>query len=91
LYWNRDYVPNSQELGILVLKEMHRVPYVVHLGYQKTIVVVRAQCYWPRMKKDVVDFIARCMESQRVKDEHGNKRDYYIHCPFQSGNGRLLP
>jgi hypothetical protein len=54
----------------LVLKEMHNVPYVGHPGYQKTIAVVRSQYFWPGMKKDVVDYIARCMECQRVKVEH---------------------
>ena len=49
---------------------MHNVPYVGHHGYQKTIPAVRSQFFWPRMKKDVVDYISRCMECQRVKDEH---------------------
>jgi hypothetical protein len=37
LYMNKFYVPNSQELRNLVLKEMHNVPYVGHPGYHKTI------------------------------------------------------
>jgi hypothetical protein len=49
---------------------MHNVPYVGHLGYQKTIAAVRSQFFWPGMKRDVVDYISRCMECQRVKDEH---------------------
>ena len=49
---------------------MHSVPYVGHPGYQKTIRTVRSQFFWPGMKKDVVDYIARCMECQRVKAEH---------------------
>jgi hypothetical protein len=70
MHKNRVYVPNSHELRKLVLKEMHNVPYVGHPGYQKTIAVVRSQYFWPGMKKDVVDYIARCMECQRVKVEH---------------------
>jgi hypothetical protein len=49
---------------------MHNVPYTGHLGYQKIITAVRSQFFWPGMKKDVVDYIARCMECQRVKAEH---------------------
>jgi len=41
---------------------MKNVPYVGHPGYQKTIAVVRGQHLCPGMKKDVVDYIARCME-----------------------------
>jgi hypothetical protein len=58
MHKNIIYVPSSGELRNLVLKEMHDVPYVGHLGYQKTITVVRSQFFWPGMKKDVVDYIA---------------------------------
>jgi hypothetical protein len=49
---------------------MHNVPYVGHPGYQKTIAVVKSQYYWPGMKKEVVDFIAKCLECQKFKAEH---------------------
>jgi hypothetical protein len=49
---------------------MHNVPYAGHPGYQKTIAVVKRQYYWPGMKKEVVDFIARCLECQKAKDKH---------------------
>jgi hypothetical protein len=45
MYRSKIYVPNSQELKNLILKEMHKVPYVGHPGYQKTIVVVKSQYY----------------------------------------------
>jgi hypothetical protein len=63
-------VPNSQELKSLILKRMHNVPYVGHPGYQKTITVVKSQYYWPGMKKEVVKFIAKCLDCQKVKVEH---------------------
>jgi hypothetical protein len=49
---------------------MHNVPYVRHPGYQKTIVAVRTQFFWLRMKKDVSYYISICMECQGVKGEH---------------------
>jgi hypothetical protein len=70
MYRGRIYVPNSQELKIVILREMHNVTYVGHLGYQKTIAVVKSQYYWPRMKKEVVDFLVKCLECQKVKVEH---------------------
>jgi hypothetical protein len=66
----RIYVPNSHELKILILREMHNVPYDGHPGYQKTIAAVKSQYYWPVMKKEVADFIAKCLECQKVKAEH---------------------
>jgi hypothetical protein len=49
---------------------MHNVPYAGHLGYQKTITTVKSQYYWPDMKKELADFIAKCLECQKVKVEH---------------------
>jgi hypothetical protein len=70
MHKNIIYVRSYRELRNLVLKEMHDAPYVGNLGYQKTITAVRSQFFWPGMKKDVADYIARCMECQKVKDEH---------------------
>jgi hypothetical protein len=50
-YRGRIYVPNSQELKNLILREMHNVPYVGNLGYQKTIAAVKSQYYWLGMNK----------------------------------------
>jgi hypothetical protein len=33
MHKNRIYVPRSRELRNFILKEMHNVPYVGHLGY----------------------------------------------------------
>ena len=34
------------------------------------IQVIRKQYYWPGMKSDFAEYIARCMECQKVKVEH---------------------
>jgi hypothetical protein len=53
LYKNIIYVPNSKELRIMILKEMHNVPYAGHLGYQKIVVAVKSHYFWPGMKKEI--------------------------------------
>ena len=67
MHRDRVYVPDVGDIRKMVLKEMHVVPYVGHSCYQKTIAVVRKQYYWPGMKNDVAENIARCMECQKVK------------------------
>jgi hypothetical protein len=47
---------------------MHNVPYVRHPRCQKTIATVKIQYYWLGMKKEVVEFIAKCLECQKVND-----------------------
>jgi hypothetical protein len=37
---------------------------------RRQLSAVKKQYYWPGMKKEVVDFIARCLECQKVKVEH---------------------
>jgi hypothetical protein len=44
LYKNRIYVSNVQDLKLMVLNEMHNVPYVGHLGYHKTMVDEESYC-----------------------------------------------
>jgi hypothetical protein len=70
LFWNKVYVLNSQELRNLVLTKMHNVPYTGHLGYRKNITTVRCQYFWPGIKNDVTEYLARCMKCQKVKVEH---------------------
>jgi hypothetical protein len=70
MHKNRIYVPSSRELRNWVLNEMHDAPYVGHPSYQKTITALRSHLFCLGMKKDVFDYIARCMECQKVKAEH---------------------
>jgi hypothetical protein len=70
MYRGGIYVPNSWELKNLILGEMHNVPYVGHLGYQKTIAAIKSQYYWSGMKKEVDDFIAKCLDCQKIKAEN---------------------
>jgi hypothetical protein len=63
LYKNRVYVPNDIELKLAILKEMHNVTYAGHLGYQKTVAAVKSHYFWSGMKKEIAEYIARCMKS----------------------------
>jgi hypothetical protein len=70
LYKNRVYVPNVRELKLEILKEMHNVAYAGHPGYQKTVAAIKSHYFWPGLKKEITEYIARCMECQKVKAEH---------------------
>ena len=68
MYRGRIYVPYSKELKNRILRKLYNVPYGGHPSYdQKTIAVVKSQYYLLGMKKEVVDFIAKCLECQKVK------------------------
>jgi hypothetical protein len=70
MYKNRVYVPNVRDLKLAILKEMHNVAYAGHPGYQKTVAAVKRHYFWPGMKKEITEYIARCMECQKFKAEH---------------------
>jgi hypothetical protein len=67
MYKGKVYVMNYSELKNAFLKEMHNVPYVGNLVYQKIIATVRSQYFWPGMKNEVANYIAICLEFQKVK------------------------
>eukprot|EP00253_Pinus_taeda_P011854 PITA_11854 len=64
------YVPDSNDLKRLILDEFHISHYTGHPGYQKMVTALKKEYYWPRMKKQVVEYLARCLECQQIKAEH---------------------
>jgi hypothetical protein len=70
LYKYRVYIPNVQELKLAILKEMHNVTYAGHPGYQETVAAIESHYFWPGMKREITEYIAKCMECQKVKAEH---------------------
>jgi hypothetical protein len=70
LYKNIVYVPNVRELKLEILKEMHNVAYVGHPRYQKTVEAIKRHYFLLSLKKEIAEYIARCMECQKVKAEH---------------------
>jgi hypothetical protein len=54
----------------MILHEMHNFPYAGHPGYLKTMEVIKSDYFWLGMKREIAEYIARCMECQKVKDEH---------------------
>ena len=53
-----------------ILYEYHKIPYAGQPHYKKMISTSRTNMFWLGIKKDVVDYIAMCLEGQQVKVEH---------------------
>ena len=53
LYKDRLYVPNVPKIKLLILNEVHKTPYSGHLGYQKTITMLRKDYFRPNMKNEL--------------------------------------
>jgi len=66
---DRIYVLDISELNKVILREFHVKPYSGHPGYQKSMTVVNKFYYWSKLKRDVVEFVARCFDCQCVEVE----------------------
>ena len=49
----RLYIPNSTNIKLNVMDELHKQPYSGHFGYQKMITMTRKYFFCPNMKKEV--------------------------------------
>jgi hypothetical protein len=45
LYKNIIYVPNVQDMKLMILHEMHNVPYAGHPRYQKNVAAVKSHYF----------------------------------------------
>eukprot|EP00253_Pinus_taeda_P012641 PITA_12641 len=66
----RLYVPSQDKIKNLIMDEFHVSHYTGHPGYQKMITAIRKEYFWPGMKKDIAEYLARCLECQQIKAEH---------------------
>jgi hypothetical protein len=69
-YKGRLYILNFDDLKRFIMDELHKIPYIGHPGYQKMIMATRKLFYWPGLKKDIVDYLAKCLECQQAKADH---------------------
>ncbi|KAL2252896.1 UNVERIFIED_CONTAM: Transposon Ty3-I Gag-Pol polyprotein [Sesamum indicum] len=63
-------VPNVEELRMEIMHEAHYAPYAMHPGSTKMYRDLRPYYSWPTMKKNVAEFVAKCLTCQQVKAEH---------------------
>ena len=70
LYGNRLCVPDNTELKGKILEEAHSSAYAMHPGSTKMYRDLRENYWWNGMKRDIAEFVAKCLVCQQVKIEH---------------------
>ena len=63
-------IPDDPELKEQILSEAHSTPYSVHPGATKMYKDLKEQFWWSGMKKEVAEFVAKCLVCQKIKAEH---------------------
>ena len=60
-------VPRVDDLIHTILTEAHSSRYSIHPGATKLYRDLKQHFWWRRMKRDIVDFMAQCLNCQHVK------------------------
>ena len=63
-------VPDVGELKKEIMEEAYSSAYAMHPGSTKMYHTLREHYWWRGMKKDVAEFVYRCLICQQVKVEH---------------------
>ena len=69
-YRERVCVPNDDELKKSILKETHSGSFSMHPSSTKMYQDLKTSYWWSRMKRDVSEFVTKCIVCQKVKAEH---------------------
>ncbi|GJW64963.1 putative reverse transcriptase domain-containing protein [Tanacetum coccineum] len=67
---NRIWVPLKGEVRTLIMDEAHKLKYSVHPGGDKMYYDLRDRYWWPGMKKDIAEYVRKCLTCLKVKAEH---------------------
>ncbi|KAL5740018.1 hypothetical protein ACOSQ2_029198 [Xanthoceras sorbifolium] len=67
---DRICIPEDEELRKMILTEAHSSSYAMHPGSTKMYRDLKMQYWWSGMKKEVIEFVNRCLTCQQVKAEH---------------------
>ncbi|GJS51708.1 putative reverse transcriptase domain-containing protein [Tanacetum coccineum] len=69
-YLDRIWVPLKGEVRTLIMDEAHKSKYSIHLGADKMYYDLRDRYWWPGMKKDIAEYVSKCLTCLKVKAEH---------------------
>ena len=69
-YKDRVYVPDDNDLRKAILEEAHSGYFVIHPGSTEMYQYLKMSFWWSGMKRDISEFVTKCLVCQRVKAEH---------------------
>jgi len=67
LYQGRLWVPELADLRLNVIRQTHDQPAVGHPGIRNTLSMASRVFFWPRMRKDVEQYVQNCHTCRRSK------------------------
>ncbi|KAL0544046.1 hypothetical protein IC582_019157 [Cucumis melo] len=62
-------VPSDQTIKDQILEEAHSSAYAMHPGSTKVYRTLKKHYWWPGIKREIADYVAKCLICQQVKPE----------------------
>ena len=89
LLWSEDKVviPNNIQLKAKILREVHDCHMVGHGGQKQTLRVAKKYFLWPKMEKEIIEYVRSCKVCQTVKARQGKAFDLLQKCRFRPAHG----
>ncbi|OMP06578.1 reverse transcriptase [Corchorus capsularis] len=70
LFKERICIPKDDVIRKAILEEAHSSAFAMHPGSTKMYQTIKESYWWPGMKREIAEFVARCLICQQVKAEH---------------------
>ncbi|XP_065866494.1 uncharacterized protein [Euphorbia lathyris] len=70
MFGDRMCVPNISDIKKEILEEAHDSSYAMHPGSTKMYRNLRDHFWWKGMKREIAEYVSRCLSCQQVKAEH---------------------
>nr|GEU58198.1 reverse transcriptase domain-containing protein [Tanacetum cinerariifolium] len=68
--FDRIWIPSVGGIRKLIMDEAHTSRYLVHLGADKMYYDLRDLYWWPGMKRDITEYVSKCLTCSKIKAEH---------------------
>ncbi|GJR27589.1 putative reverse transcriptase domain-containing protein [Tanacetum coccineum] len=92
-FFDRIWIPSVGDVKKLIMDEAHTSRYSVHPGADKMYYDLRDLYWWPGMKRDIAEYVSRCLTCSKIKAEHQKPSGFLqqLEIPELTKSAHFLP